>query len=104
MGNPYLTATCQKCGGLMDRRTKKGVCKKCLLESLASPVEYVKPTDWAYIAGLYDGEGCFSLNRWKDQFRVNVVVAMTVPDALEWIAARFPSAHLYHMTRTTKQG
>ena len=104
MGNPYLTATCSQCGGVMDRRTKRGICKQCLLKNLAQPVERLKSSDWAYIAGLFDGEGCFSLNRWHDQFRVNVIVSMTDSSALDWIAARIPYAHLYHLARRTKSG
>src|SRR5207302_4100828 len=49
------------------------------------------PTDWAYVAGLVDGEGCIAVIRFYEPRReryyygITVVIANTDRAVLEWI-------------------
>ncbi len=55
------------------------------------PMEEIIPQEWAYAAGLLDGEG--TINIWQQktyrQFVLRIQVANSCREALEWLRARF---------------
>lgn len=52
-----------------------------------------RPTDIAYIAGLFDGEGCVSVRKWttKKAFQHTLYVSITNTDkkVLDWIQSQY---------------
>ena len=65
--------------------TKKTINKKVFNEELLSE------TDIAYLAGLIDGEGCFSINYYKntDKYVPYISISMTNEDVLKHISKIF---------------
>ena len=55
----------------------------------------IPETDWAYLSGILDGEGCLRVGAYKDSrtgqkaFRSSIQVAMTDIPVIEWISNTF---------------
>ena len=60
------------------------------------------------MAGLFDGEGCFSLNRrnhsYGDGFQPQIQLAITNEQIVKWILETIRIGHVYSKTRLTHSG
>lgn len=54
---------------------------------------------FAYVAGLIDGEGCFSIQKANRTFRTTIQVSMTNRDVTTWLHEQF-GGHLGHTPAT----
>jgi len=58
----------------------------------------MKDTDWAYLAGLIDGEGCISTvhtNPRNGQFNAKIAIVNTDKTVLDWIVKTFAVGNVY---------
>ena len=64
--------------------------------------------DISYIAGLFDGEGCFSLSRrshsYGDGFQPQIQMAITNERIVAWLLKTIGFGHCYPKTRLTHGG
>jgi hypothetical protein len=51
----------------------------------------VRDVDWAYLAGIIDGEGCIGIyhHRRQDTWQPRIVVAMSTKEPVVWIGDTF---------------
>ena len=54
----------------------------------------MRDTDWAYLAGIVDGEGCITYRRnGKGRYYTRVTISQKRTQLLDWIVERFGGAY-----------
>lgn len=93
-----------------DRHMSNFVTKE-LIESIKGSEKTVKPinTDFIYLAGLIDAEGCFRIKKWKPKnkpnhvYAINLEIGNTKFPIIPWLVERFGGSVTFVPAKTRKK-